>query len=810
MEAVFLKLVNLSLTASVLALVVMLARIVLRKAPKWIFCVMWGMVALRLVLPFSIESPLSLMPSAEPLLVERLLSEESPQIQSGTPYVDSLVNPVLSETAPTASDADLHAMLRLPVALSWIWLGGMLLMLGYAAVSTALLRRRLRTATLFEKGIKQSEAVGSPFVLGIIRPVIYLPYHIDGEDLANVIAHEKTHISRKDHWWKPLGFLLLSVYWFNPVLWLAYVLLCRDIEAACDEKVVQNMDRDALRAYSTALLRCGVHRRRIAACPLAFGENGVKGRVKNVMNYKKPAFWIVAASVAVCVFVSVCFLTDPAAKALTKWSIDEVDMTSVMSDLRSMSVAYGDNSVVCSPSEMNRFAATMEKVKVRRTPVTQSRAEDRAKSFTMVINERLKLYFNEDFSEIWVDNDVKPSFSYPIANPETARELMLDFRFSTLSLTVNQLYGVVEVTYLDSQAAQLEAKKDTPEYMLDDKNHLIADYFNGPHSIDLGRVSELALTEENFDEIFADDNGSGWRMDQPSASEIRKNTVKAWSVIYNRYDFYYILMQENGDTYIASGFYDYYEKDEPDSDDTCIQYLFKLAPQEKSLRGGKEEIEYTDEWFKDASWVMANEYAGENGISINVRDVKVFRYTDGTSVDVVYLEDGGERSVQISFSRDEDGFWEIVPGGAVNEIERNRMAVGVSDELLNETPEVIVEYARDYVAQLVDAWNSGSADAPAPGRIVKARITGLEPMDTGVAGLTFAVYMYRLEYRLLPEDPENIILSDGMQMEEANGLQWITEWGSRGQPFIVMSRELGMSHKLDLWTCLGVTDTLTI
>ncbi|MBQ3169140.1 MAG: M56 family metallopeptidase, partial [Clostridia bacterium] len=194
---------------------------------------------------------------------------------------------------------------------SRIWFVGLGCMLAYTAFSYYLLKRKVATAVPFKRGIKQSEYVDSPFVLGILRPVIYLPFGMAEADRAHVIAHEKAHIRRRDHWWKPIGFLLLSIYWFNPLLWVAYILLCRDIEAACDEKVIRDMDKDSRRAYSTALLNCSVHRHRIAACPLAFGETGVKQRVKGVMNYRKPAFWVILIALVITIIVAVCFLTNP-------------------------------------------------------------------------------------------------------------------------------------------------------------------------------------------------------------------------------------------------------------------------------------------------------------------------------------------------------------------------------------------------------------------------------------------------------------------------------------------------------------------
>ena len=312
MEAVFLKLVNLSISAGWLVLAVLALRLVFRRAPRWVFCLLWALVALRLVCPFSLESALSLVPSAQTLPPEILYTAE-PQIHSGIPAINSAVNPLLGQSMAPAPGQSANPTQVWSFILSCIWMAGMCVMALYALVSCWLLRRRVATATLLRENIRQSERVDTPFVLGLFRPVIYLPYHMGEGDLEYVIAHERSHIRRKDHWWKPLGFLLLSVYWFNPLLWLAYVLLCRDIEGACDEKAIREMELEDRRGYSTALLNCSVHRRSIAACPLAFGEVGVKERVKAVMNYKRPAFWLVAAALAACALAAVCFLTDPPA-----------------------------------------------------------------------------------------------------------------------------------------------------------------------------------------------------------------------------------------------------------------------------------------------------------------------------------------------------------------------------------------------------------------------------------------------------------------------------------------------------------------
>lgn len=316
MEALFLKIVNLSITAGWLVLAVTVLRLVFRKAPKWIICMFWGLIALRLICPISIKSAFSLVPSAEPIPQE-FIAAAAPQVQSGISAVDNIVNPVLTAALAPSAGASVNPTQVWSYVLSRIWIIGVAVMLLYALVSYLLLKRRLNTATRFRKTMKQSERIDSAFVLGFFRPVIYLPYRITGTDLEYVIAHEQAHISRKDHWWKGIGYVLLSVYWFNPLLWAAYILLGRDIESACDEKVIKKMSKEERRAYSTALLHCSIHGRRMPACPLAFGEIGVKERVKAVMCYQKPAFWIVLAAAAACGVAAVCFLTNPAEKRET-------------------------------------------------------------------------------------------------------------------------------------------------------------------------------------------------------------------------------------------------------------------------------------------------------------------------------------------------------------------------------------------------------------------------------------------------------------------------------------------------------------
>ena len=310
MTEFFLNVVNMSISASWLVCAVLLLRLLLKKAPKWINVILWGIVAVRLICPFSFESILSLIPSSQTINPEIALN--APVIDSGVTIIDNVINPIIGEaTISLQPEKDVNLFQFIMPYLAGVWLVGIAALLIYTLISFLRLKRKIGTAVLLRDNIYQSEAVVSPFVLGVIKPKIYLPFNMNGQDMNHVIAHERAHIRRKDHFWKPLGFLILTLHWFNPMVWLGYILLCRDIELACDEKVVKELNNEQRADYSEALLACSVNRRMIAACPLAFGEVGVKDRIKSVLNYKKPAFWIIVVAIVVSITVAVCFLTNP-------------------------------------------------------------------------------------------------------------------------------------------------------------------------------------------------------------------------------------------------------------------------------------------------------------------------------------------------------------------------------------------------------------------------------------------------------------------------------------------------------------------
>lgn len=322
MDAIFLKIVNMSITAGWLVLAVILLRLLFRQAPKWMMGILWGFVALRLSFPFSIESVFSLIPSSE-TLPNDILTTRTPAINGGNLSVNDSLSPNVGDS--------INPVQVITSVATVIWLVGIVAMLIYTLVSLIRMKRRVSESVCVKENIWMCDRVSTPFILGIIKPRIYLPSAMNEKDTRYVIAHEKAHLKRRDHIWKPLGFLFLSVYWFNPVLWVAYVLFCRDIELACDEKVVKELGNEMKKPYSEALINCSVPRKMITACPLAFGEVGVKERVKSVLNYKRPSFWIIFVAVIASLAVAIVFLTNP--KDSEKGVVENVSLSDIGEEL---------------------------------------------------------------------------------------------------------------------------------------------------------------------------------------------------------------------------------------------------------------------------------------------------------------------------------------------------------------------------------------------------------------------------------------------------------------------------------------------
>lgn len=310
MTDLFLKLVNMSITAGWIVLAVVLLRLAFQKSPRWIHCILWGMVGLRLVLPVSLESILSLIPSAE-TIPQDIVYTDTPAVHSGVLPLNSTINPILAETMTPQAGDSVNPMQVVVAIATAVWLVGVAAMAVYAVISYWRIKTRTREGVKLHDNVYLCDRIDTPFILGVVKPKVYLPCTMQESDREYVIAHETAHLKRFDHLWKPLGFVLLSVYWFHPLLWVAYILLCRDIELACDEKVMKEQGEAYKKPYAEALINCSVPRRMIAACPLAFGEVNVKNRIKSILNYKKPAFWIIVVSLVAVAVAAVCLLTNP-------------------------------------------------------------------------------------------------------------------------------------------------------------------------------------------------------------------------------------------------------------------------------------------------------------------------------------------------------------------------------------------------------------------------------------------------------------------------------------------------------------------
>lgn len=420
MEALFLKLFNMSITAGWIVLAVAILRLLLKKAPKAVTVFLWALVGVRLICPFSFESVLSLIPSGEPI-PEAVLTGPSFKVDTGISAVDSRVNEYLGDryfegvTVPAGNGMTVMGVL------SVIWLIGIAAMLIYAVVSYIRVYRQVREAVRQDGNIYVCDRISAPFILGVFRPKIYLPSSIDKQDAEYVIAHERAHLKRRDHLIKPFGFLLLTVYWFNPVMWIAYILLCRDIELACDERVIKELGEQAKKPYSSALINCSMPRRSVAACPLAFGEVGVKSRIKSVLNYKKPAFWIIAAALALCVILPVVFLTNPKSPGLCDIENRNSGLLDNVTEIRLNK--SGIESDITQKTDVDDIVSLLKKVKINRNPYNLSRSEDRDRTNEIVLDDNTFLYFDKNFELVRIYDGVKPTLSYKIKNPDEVKKI---------------------------------------------------------------------------------------------------------------------------------------------------------------------------------------------------------------------------------------------------------------------------------------------------------------------------------------------------------------------------------------------------
>ena len=430
MNSMFIELVNISIMASWLVLVILSVRLLFKKIPKWVICILWILVGLRLILPISIESTLSLLPSSN--TIDMTISQARPTIQTGIEGFDQNVNEYISSNYFEGVTVKEGTFSQLISNYSIIWIVGIVFMIIYAYYSYYKIHNQVQVSILYKDNIYLCDDIDTPFILGVFNPKIYLPSFLDEKQVSYVLKHEQAHIARKDHFIKPIGFILLSIYWFNPILWIAYVCLCKDIEAACDEKVIKDMNTIDKKEYSETLFDCSVQRNMIMACPLAFGEIGVKERIKSIVDYKKPSFWVIILSIILCICISIGFLTVPKNHQIV--DINEPTAHITLLDNVSDIVFTNKNVEVSHESEVNELVNLLLKVEIKNKEISLDRSEDRDKTnqIELIYNNNLDrittINFNNDYSEVWLDDGVKPTLSYQVNNPSFVKQIFTSYQ----------------------------------------------------------------------------------------------------------------------------------------------------------------------------------------------------------------------------------------------------------------------------------------------------------------------------------------------------------------------------------------------
>ena len=431
MRELFLNVLNASLYGSIVIGAVLILRLALKRAPRAAVCLLWLLAGVRLVLPIEIESSFSLQPDIRQAAQYQNAAEESPEPPQlsqdqevpaipqvpAVPEEEELPDDVVIEYNDNAVTDHQQVVIDYVAIAGWIWAAGVAAMGIYSVASYRKLKSRVAEAVRMEGGYWESGRVDTAFVLGFFRPRIYLPVGLTEKDRGLILAHEHVHIARGDHWTKLLGFAALAIHWFNPLVWVAYVCLCRDIEMACDERVVKGMDVQARKDYSKALLNCAGSHRSLAACPVAFGETSVKQRIVSVLNYRKPGFWVTVAAMVALVFVVVCLMTSPESYDLTDVagiSAGQIDQVTVLSGNRM--TGFSD------PREMWEFRSLLRQVRVTPGPGEEIGWDPGEHTLILDYGEKTILYFSEDCSQVWLGGAVKRR----VENPEVLREWLAE------------------------------------------------------------------------------------------------------------------------------------------------------------------------------------------------------------------------------------------------------------------------------------------------------------------------------------------------------------------------------------------------
>ena len=640
MEALFLKLINMSVTASWLVLAVVILRTLLKKAPKVITVFLWARVGIRLVCPFSFESVLSLIPSAE-TLPNDILTTKTPAVDSGIPFLNQAVNPIISGSLAPEVGYSVNPMQVVAFIGAVIWLIGIAAMLIYAIVSYIRIYRQVREGVLQDGNIYVCDRISAPFILGVFSPKIYLPSDIDKQDAEFVIAHERAHLKRRDHLIKPLGFLLLTVYWFNPVIWIAYILLCRDIELACDERVIKELGEQAKKPYSEALINCSLPRRTVAACPLAFGEVGVKSRIKSVLNYKKPAFWVVIVAIIASIAVAVGFLTNPKSNDLSNianqnygselngLSLEIVNIETSAPDPY-LTIRYKNRTIknLTYGAEFHIYQKIGDKwedcrinqdtvwiaIGYHMYPGAKDNHQYRLNGqiMTQPGEYRFETFFSEE------------------GNSDTKYNAWIEFELKkgVNGITVHT-FNPTELVYNGGLYSYIQTAENAPSYRLVNGMALQEVDDNGKVT-SICSLERIEFNKDNFNSRFA----TGW-LDGYSLKELKKNNKRAWQQTVSEgglNELYLLLEQNDGTFYLGYGYYDVESENKRNLDGSHIRWLYKM----------QEVVESSDDSTKNDTKSETDSSSSQTGIYNPYFNATVLRVYEN-SVLVEPFEGSNER-----------------------------------------------------------------------------------------------------------------------------------------------------------------------
>ncbi len=573
MENVMLHLFNVSISTSWLIAAVLLLRFCFAKAPKYIRCLLWGIVGVRLLMPFSIESALSLLPTSQ-TIPDEIVYATVPSVNTGIFEVDQLVNPVIGENLAPQVGAGVNPVQVWLLIGGLVWAIGVLAMLCYALVSYLSVRRRVREAALLSDNVYRCDRVDSPFILGFFRPRIYLPSDMGEEDQRYVIAHEQAHLARRDHWWKPLGFALLAVYWFNPLLWVAYVLLCRDIELACDEKVLAACGEEQKKPYADALINCSVPRKRLTACPLAFGETGVKGRIKSVLHYKKPAFWVIVIALLACVAVAIGFLTVPQDEEhSTNYGIvgvsSGVDCENVLFHYREGSINHADpyitvtikndtDDTLCFGEYFTLYSRDGKPCPEIEPPVFADILHALLPGGETTKTYAIGAYDLSQNGHYRLETEV-----YLESAPETKYTAYVDFTIDRIYSFVGWQYAGAGVVYGNDKVPDAKYTDGTVPNVYITEDSVYLQIRKDGEWKEIGALTQDKLDRTRFDYALTED----WWDAGYSAKILRENNKHTVSYINaDAKECYYLLEQQSGEIYLAIGRL------------STIDWIFRLSP----------------------------------------------------------------------------------------------------------------------------------------------------------------------------------------------------------------------------------------